>query len=317
VDSELLRQADWVLSKCGRPMAPRGANVVYIPKGFIVQAQVASLQNTLLTKEISGDTTWVLRSISTQSTATAYFQIQLPNGKYLTNSPQEIPPFTGFGSGRYLLTRELECPPGSKVQVTVNTQLNPGLVTSRFLLGGAYKYYAKSPNEQRPMVELASVMPRYWGDPNQNIMAPCWMQGMGPASIPGCRDEAFVYGDGVANFATATITAGVATGASQQVYIQTDNDTDFDARRMLIDVTTTGSAAGTWLAKLRAGSGYALNEDFIDVQRLLAGAMLGPRPWRIPQGDQVVVDLSLVDYSGTGTVTFACYLDGSRRRKVA
>jgi hypothetical protein len=314
VDSNLLRQADWVLSKCGRPLAPRGANVVYIPKSFIVQSQVATLSATILTKEISGDTTWVLRSIQTQSDATAYFQIQLPNGKYLTNSPQAIPPFTGFGSGRYLLTKELECPPGSKIQITVNTQLSAGQVTSRFLLGGAYKYYVKSPNEQRPSVELTSVMPRFWGDPNQNILAPCWMQGYGPETLPNCRDEKFTYTS--TPLITAVITAGVAANASTQAYVQIDNDTDFLCRRLLVDVTTTGSAAGTWLAKLRAGSGYALNDDFIDVQRLLAGAMLGPRPWSIAQGEQIVIDLLLVDYSGTGNVTFECYLDGARRRKL-
>ena len=314
MDNDILRQFDWVLSKCGRPLAPKGMNVVYLGKRFVVQAQVATTSATILTKEISGDTTFVLRSISTKSDITAYFQIQLPNGKFLTNSPQAIAPFAGFGFSRYINNDGLECPPGSKVQITINTELNPGQVTSRFVLGGAYKYYVKSPNEQRPAVEIASMIPRYWGDPNQNILAPCWMQGYGPATIPGCRDEYFNY---TSTVATATITSGVVTNGSQQVYAQIDNDTDFDCRRILVDIKKTGAAGGTWLAKFRAGSGYSLNDDFIDVQRLLAGAMLGPRPWKIPQGDEVIVDLLLVDAAGTGTLSFQANFDGQRRRRIA
>lgn len=318
MDSNLLRQADFILSKCGRPLAPKGVNVVYIPKLFVIQAQVPTAESTILTKEISGDTAWVLRSISVQSGLTAYLQIQLPNGKYLTNAPQAIPPFAGFGSSRYLFTQELEIPPGAKIQVTINTALNPGLTTTRVVLGGAYKYYVKSVNEQRPAVELSSMMPRYWGDPNQNIMAPCWMQGFGPETLPNCKDEAFIY---ESTIATASVVGGVATGASQQVFVQIDNDCDFVCRRLLFDITTaaiedTNTVAGTWLAKLRTGSGYALCDDFIDAQRLLAGAMLGPRPWNIAQGDEVIIDILLVDYSGTGTITFQCNMDGARRRKL-
>ena len=70
MDVQLLKQADVVLSKCGRPVAPLGMSAVCLYRGIPIQAVFpvtpASASQTI-TREISGDTTFLLRAISTTS----------------------------------------------------------------------------------------------------------------------------------------------------------------------------------------------------------------------------------------------------------
>src|ERR1039458_138129 len=118
MDIQLLTQADFVLSKCGRPVAPSGLAVVYIPKGFLVQQYfpITPLTATQsLTKEITGDTAWCLRAISMLTTAAGEVapatsisvQVQLPNGKFLISNLQDCLQIAGYGSYRYLFTKEI------------------------------------------------------------------------------------------------------------------------------------------------------------------------------------------------------------------
>src|ERR1035441_9047221 len=199
MDIQLLTQADFVLSKCGRPTAPSGLAVVYIPKGFLVQQYfpvTPATSTQTITKEIVGDTTWCLRAMSIQSTdATAIaLQVQLPNGKFLISNLQDCLQIAGYGSYRYLFTKELECPPGSKIQVTFQ-DTNTGVAQPlSMLFGGAYKYFMKSGASQLcPVQDLAARLPRVFGSPNQNIMAPAWQQGVGQTTPKGYKDQEWVY----------------------------------------------------------------------------------------------------------------------------
>src|ERR1039458_5019384 len=153
MDIQLLTQADFVLNKCGRPVAPSGLAMVYIPKGFLVQQYFGVAPATAtqtLTKEIVGDTTWCLRAMSIKTTdATAIsLQVQLPNGKFLISALQDCLQIAGYGSYRYLFTRELECPVGSKIQVTFQDTNTAVAQPLSILFEGAYKYWMKSGQSQ-------------------------------------------------------------------------------------------------------------------------------------------------------------------------
>ena len=67
MDVQLLKQADVVLSKCGRPIAPEGMSAVCFPRGIPIQVVFPvgpATPGQVVTKEISGDTTFLLRAIS-------------------------------------------------------------------------------------------------------------------------------------------------------------------------------------------------------------------------------------------------------------
>ena len=164
MDVQMLRQADDVLSKCGRPVAPSGASAVClrrkIPIQIVFTAAPGSTSQTI-TKEISGETTFLLRSISaTSSAATALLiQIQLPDGRFLLSNLADVLTFAGYGSWRWLLSEELECPPGTKITVTLVDQNTLVAQPIMLLFEGADRYLLRSarPGGQR----LASDLPRY------------------------------------------------------------------------------------------------------------------------------------------------------------
>lgn len=323
MDVQLLTQADFILSKCGRPVAPAGLSVVYVPKGFSIQQffPVSPLTPTqTVVKEITGDTAWCMRSIQfTSSTVTALsIQIQLPNGKFLISNLQDALQIAGYGSYRYVFTRELECPPGSRLQVTFQDTNTAVAQPMSILFDGAYKYFLKSGAQGLPPSEIyTGPLPRYTADPNQNIMAPCWQQGVGPKTPAGFLDQEYVY---AAPAKTAVPVAGPFT-ATQEITI--DSSSDFKARRLLFAVTADDTVNVltppiTILCRLRTGSGYALTDDYLDVATYVNGLTL-PKTWDLPAGDSVYIDMQLVNDNGgamgEGNVYLQTYIEGVKRYK--
>jgi hypothetical protein len=99
--------------------------------------------------------------------------------------------------------------------------------------------------------------------------------------------------------------------------IQIDPGYDFFVRRMLFDLQLAGTQAAPGaivLGKLRTGTGYVLNDNFIDLARYLCGAEYAGN-WKVRGGDSVFIDANLADVSGTGTATFQVHLEGYRRRR--
>ncbi len=311
---QLIRQSDFVLSKCGRYVPPVGS-VVYVPKGFLVQAVLPINSGQTFYKTITGDTTWCFRSIQFALSGIpplVHAQIMKPGGKFIFNGLLDLTQVAGYGSLRYLITNEIECPPGSKIQLTLDdTYLVPSDVQPVSLLcGGAYAYYLKDGIRSACVETEASKLPRIFGGVNQNIMAPCWMAGYGLRIPENVKADSFTYGNGVSNKATVTIGAVASTQAS----IQIDNDSDFHVRRFLFDVTkAAGVTGGTFLARIRNGSGYAFTDDFVDVAKFL-GSNYWAKGWDIRRGDQIEFDLMLVGGSGAGDISIECFADGERRR---
>ena len=320
-DVSLLRQADQVLSKCGRAIAPVGMSAVCFPRGIPIQAVFPVTPNSLsqtITREISGDTTFLLRAISTTSSATTALsiQIQLPNGRFLLSNLADVLTFAGYGSWRYLLTEDLECPPGTKITVTLvdtNTAVAQPIM---LLFEGADRYLLKGGHSGRP--ELASDLPRYRMNANQNIMAPCWMGGEGPETPLGYQDEEFTYCSEVDPLHPQFSIAVTATNPTGTLSIPIDQATDFLAYRLMFQQTVDGTVTlpGLFLGRMRDSSGYALMDDYLDLVGILNGAEL-PKGWRIEKGGQVLIDVELVGATGTGNAYLVAWLKGVRRRKVS
>jgi hypothetical protein len=309
-----IRSADRVLSACGRYVPPVGS-VVYIPKSFLLQAVLPTTSNQTFYKEITGDTTWCWRSISTALSGvppSLSALVMLPDGKVLSNALIDLTVVAGFGSNRYLISPEIECPPGSKIQVSMddNYMQASAVQPVSLLCGGAYAYYLKDGHPSVCPEKLASDMPRVVAGPNQNILAPCWMGGYGPSTPHGFEDEYFIYGDGTTNVGTITLGGILSTN----VTIQIANENDFHVRRFLFDVTkAAGVSAGRFLARIRAGSGYSFTDDYVDVSKYL-GSTPYAKGWDVKRGDQIEFDLVLVDGAGSGTITIECFADGCKRR---
>ena len=323
MEIQLLTQADFVLSKCGRPTAPGGLSVVYIKRGFMVQTFFAAnttAPTNQVTKEITGDTNWCLRYLQITSTAAQAISLQIlqPNGKFLISSLQDSLQIAGYGSYCLLFTKELECPPGSKIQVTFANTNTGSAQPIAIEFGGAYKYLLKTGAQTLcPVETIGQRLPRYFGNANQNIMAPAWMQGVSCPTPAGWQDQEFVYTTvpnplSTTNLPGSTVmpVAGPFQGLQE---IAIDQGSDFRCRRLLCAVDADNTVtAGTVLARIRTGSGYALTDDYIDVAQYLQSSPM-PIDWKINRGDSVFLDLQLVDYAGTGNIYFQTWLEGVKR----
>lgn len=310
MDIRLLPEADRLLSKCGRPLVGPGRNIVPIPYGILVQGTCANNSTNTLTKEIPGDVPFVIQAIQTTFSSGLYFNIQLPTGRYLFNVAQDVQQFDGFGSTSYPTVRGIECPPGSKIIVTMDASVLHLGSTQAFqlLFEGAYQFLMESKEETRAIEQYMSALPRYWGHGNQNILAPMWYYGFGPRTPDGCDDDRYRYfSQGVSIDVAAGPYSAVDTIAIQE-------SSDFIARRVLIDTRFTSTAQGTFLGRIRAGSGYALQDDLIDMGQYINGAPWA-HDWPIRAGEKLLVDLQLVDFTGTGFASITVILDGVRRKK--
>lgn len=321
MDVQLLTQADFVLNKCGRPVAPTGSSHVYIPHSIPVLQVFPSGATTLsqqITKTVVGDTTWCLRGLSMTTTDTTgapvsiKWNVMLPKGRFLLNDYQDVLQVGGYGSYRYTFTRELRCEAGTTIQCTFTDQNNSVVQPIAVLFEGAFDYLVRSSNPRIcPTNEIAATMPRIFGGTNQNIMAPPWMTGVGPKTPAGYRDDVFTYNSQPVSLDAAN---GPFTGIQQ---IPIDSSSNFRCRRVLVKISADNTVtAGTILARLRLGSGYALCDDYFDIARYI-GSVRMPKDWDLPAGDSVFVDLQLVDQTGTGNITIQTYLDGVKRRAVA
>ena len=327
---EYLRQAEAILNKCGRPQLPGGVSAVAIPKGFVLPMVLSPGGAITYTKEITTREPWVLRAISSDKASASLVgircQIQLPNGRFLFGgNGVDIGQLCWVGSWRWLQDPELRCEPGSKLQVTLTDTTSGGLAAStpvNLLFEGACLFFMQGGQVAAPSTR-ASSFPRYQGIVNENILAPAWMSNEGLLTPPGFVDEYFVYSTpdpvDVPTRTTWVITAGVVTLAPNPLpfEIQIDPGYDFFVRRMLFDLQLAGTQAAPGaivLGKLRAGTGYVLNDNFIDLARYLCGSEYAGN-WKVKGGDSVFIDANLADVSGTGTATFQVHLEGYRRRR--
>lgn len=311
---EILRAADLCLSKCGRPVAPSGMASVDIYAGLYYQTVVANQDTQQQPLEVSGETTFFLKAISAiQAPTLVYVQIGFPTGKNLQQALRQWNQGCGVGSNRYVLDAQdgVPCEPGTKIWITGDTSINnPGAAQSfSVLFEGAYRYYLKPGSSierrQSPVDQLAGF-PRIFKTANQNIMAPRWNshEYPGPAGA-----EWYTYVSLSASF----IVPSGGGGSNNKVVVPTENGYEFFLRRMYSVVTFAAATTGTPYIRIREGSGRKLTDDYVNLADLSGQALCDW--WRVSPGRDIVVDLAVMDSTGTGAVTVQYFFEGWRRRQ--
>lgn len=325
MDLELLRQADYCLSKCGKPVPPPGLSVVYLPRGVPVQITIAGTSQQSISREVTGDTDFELRSISmsVSSTVACYFQAQLPDGTFLLNTFIDISQIAGFGSGRYVFTKPLVCPPGTRFDLTWDTSL-PATGTTQpvmVLFEGADRYLLRGGKASKCPSAFAARLPRIFGEGNENILAPCWAQGFTPDPGDGYEYEDYMpVSIPVGTTGNVRVTGQppfnsipLAGPLTQTAVIQIDQTNDLLVRRFLFDIQADATVtAGEVMVRIRLGSGYSFTDDYVDVQQYVGAAPFA-KDLEVKAGDQIFFDLNVADNAGTGNFYFRAFADGMRR----
>src|SRR4051812_39501321 len=107
---EVLKQADFCLSKCGRSVPPSGFASVDIPHGILYQIDTPARANQQQPLTITGDTTFFLQAFSGMTAPNlVYVQFQFPNGRFQQQYLRQWNQCVGTGSNRYVLDQEIPC----------------------------------------------------------------------------------------------------------------------------------------------------------------------------------------------------------------
>lgn len=321
MDLELLKEADYCLSKCGRPIPPQGLSALYLYRGIPIQIQASMASQQSISREVTGETDWELRAISasTTSTVSLYLQIQLPNGNFLFSDLLDVSQIAGYGSARYLFTKPILCPPGTRLVLTFNTTLPSAAAIQPIMLvfEGADRYLLRGGQPSKCPEAFAAGLPRIEGTPNQNIMAPSWQQGFTLDMPPGWSLEPFTYSSRPIGQQPGNIAVALAGPLTDTCVVNIDQQNDFLVRRFLLYPTADNTVtAGTFLVRIRLGSGYAVTDDYLDAASYLGSAPF-PKDLEVKAGDQIFFDVQLVDGAGTGNMYFQAYAEGLRRRRAA
>jgi hypothetical protein len=255
----------------------------------------------------------MLRAISSYVTAPVGISLnfQFPDGKFLLHDISDIRAIAGYGSWKYPLTKERACPPGTKIVATAYDSTPATAQAVPLLLEGAYYFHVKDAGGSKAL-SLVSSLPRYTPGDNQNILAPCWQFGQGPQTPEGYQDDpgGFTYSS-----LQQAIDVGSTTAKNATLEVQIETASDFVVRNLWFAVSSDVTATGNVLVKVRSSKGYALTDDYV-LYNLINGVPQ-VKDWNLKAGDAIVVDLALVDYSGTGNVYVQVFANGAKRRKAA
>ncbi len=101
-------------------------------------------------------------------------------------------------------------------------------------------------------------------------------------------------------------------GTNSKVQIQTDQGYEFFLARFYSYFTFGEGASGTPYVRIREGSGRVWTDDYVNAAALSTQSL--PDWWRIPPGKDIIIDLAMVDFSGSEEVTVQYFFEGFRRR---
>lgn len=328
---ELLRQADYCLSACGRPVPPDSANTVLsLYRGIPIQVQLSTALSQTIARKVVGDTDFELCSISISSPVSAvlYLQVEMPDGSDFFSALIDVTQIEGYGSQRYVLSKPLICPLESRFIMTFNTSVPvaPNVQPVMVLFEGGDRYVLTGGQPVKYPLDFASGWSRIAGNGNENILAPSWAQGYTveppagwefepymPVSVPvvgGQPGTTLIPGQ--PPFLTFTV-GSITTGSA---VIQVDQTNDLQVRRFIFDINADPAVVlGTILVRITTGSGYTLTEDYLDAELYIGSSPLA-KPWDVTRGDQIFFECQLVQ-DGTsapgGNVYFRAFADGVRK----
>lgn len=353
---ELLTQADYVLTACGRPVPPKGYRFVDLPRviPFHFDTQFSAGPATPFNRTIANtaNTVFLTRGIVLNSS----FQVRLrwPSGRFLSsammfNDGQQASP-QGDGATMLSLTEEIPLDPDARVSVQISG-LNGGHAVD-LDLWGVLRYMLKEgdggagdrgrrgggdagasciigyPTLTRgnlagidlidDPIETLKQRPRYLCGPNQNIMAPEWALGnQCQLETPdGYQDEPFTF-----------FSQSIAIPANGEVYnvpvIVPGGGEDVVVKKLRFFTTYTEDYFSVPVLQLRLPNGYSMTGgDMIPVaydQNFIPNVFELPvfPTLRLQTGVRVILDAADMLVAGMGTATLVVQFVGVKRRKLS
>lgn len=304
MNTALLAQAGTILSKCGRRVIPP-ANLEFVDLEKKFLYQVLTPANAQITgyRDITGDAPFVCRAISAIQDALTWYRVQWPDGRFLQNGLVNLAPDAWASSFRRSLSREVICPPDSRIMVTTDTIIPAAGASNVALLFEGCVRYARD-RSTGELLALSSQQARYFGNPNMNILAPEMDLDLTFPEVPGSSAQ-YPNGFRQSEFRQSSPALVLSTpGGQGTVSIPASNAFDYLLRRVEFEVTFSenqGPVTGQVLVLVRDGSGFALSTDYVPVS-LLTNALL-PHYWCIAKGVALFFDFVFEGTTGTGTVT--------------
>lgn len=314
---QLLKQADFVLNACGRPVPPEGVSWVDIP-GLVGYTRF--IADPAGTTDISGvmhkqKVPFMLRAITAQAlprdTQGAYWRLRWGNGQYFQSALTSHAMAFGFGSNRQVMIPEVPWAPGDKMFVDLLNFTSAGGPSNGYtvvvMFEGVYRFPLSGGKVLNP-IDPASRYRQFVNVP-QNILAPEFMFGPScPSETPqGYQDEVCWYSSPTADLnIDGTVVSNVATVIS--------TDADFMIQEVWGNITAN-TGTGNIVVRMRRGDGYALSSNFLPIN-----SIQGPifPELKIKAGDSISWDGYVVDGGGSpgDTLTFQMLFKGVKRRRV-
>lgn len=304
----LIKQADYVLSSCGRPIPPPCFRWVDLPyqMSYIQVGLAGGTGVNAARVENKGKVPFMCRGVSILGTAIP-FRIWWPDGRNLEQI-LSVANFTGAGAGMRTLQPEVQIEPGGKI--IIETQPTNADTLTEFYFWGVLRHLLSADGSEPPPYNPdISRAPRIIGGPNQNLMANEWQRGdqCGADTPAGFLDEPFTLQSiAIANpVGSATIDIAVEIPADCDYFVIRN----IQYNSVADDTVTAGRAC----VAIRMPDGYSLtNGDYI------------PSDWTgpifpvlvEPTGGRMVLDVADMDATGTGNITTVVQFDGAKRRKL-
>jgi hypothetical protein len=334
---ELLKEADYILDACGRPVPPPGFKFVDLPRviNFTTIVPGAGPVATQFRVTNNAKTLFLCRGIST--TPAVPYRIKWPNGRFFDQNPFDGQLPAGRAGTMLAFDREQPIEKGARIGVEhvggpwVTPPPPTGPVSIdfwgvlRYLIKevddgaeppGNYcivGYPAKARSQKTgswklslvddPITALESI-PRYMCGPNQNIMAPEFLLGDGSwwPTPAGCTDESF-------SFFSDPITVTVNDASYGHVVIVPGHDKVIVKRwrtRTTWAVETTGIPA----VSMRLPNGYSITGG--DFMPMVYDWMPFFPTLGVTAGTRIVLDVTNVGGVGT-TLTTVVEFEGVKR----
>lgn len=305
-----LQEADYVLSRCGRPLPPAGYRWVDLTR-VIPYRRVVPAANTQFSDRVVNlaNTVFLARCVFVK-TGTLSFRIKWPNGHYLERNISEFNPVSP-GQAAIALEPEIQIDPQGKIEIDVSATLSGEITTDtiQIYIVGALRYLLKAVGDEPPPYKLSlSHAPRVRRNADQNIMAPEWLLGdqCYPETPAGYWDEPY-----------SQLSPSMVVAVGQMVpdfTVLFPGDADVVIRRVtFIEKQDAGVLTGFAAYNIRFPDGYSpTGGDFIS--SFWAGSWLPSM--KISRGARAFIDMSTVDSTGVGNFTTTIRFDGVKRRKL-
>lgn len=328
---ETLREADYVLSVCGRPTPPPGHRFVDLPRVIPFHFDIsAGTPATPFNRSIANTSPTLFLCRGVSISAQWAMRVKWPSGRFLSQqflqaSDGAAPEITPNGGGAmFAFNKEVGINADGRITIQIAPPPFGGGSSVDAFFWGVLRYLLNVKGDGAGVVETIpdpvqelERRPRLVCGPNQNIMAPEFLLGnqCTPETPDGFQDEPYTF------FSPAIVIP--FEGEVFNVAVIVPGSDDFILRKLRFRVTFTAPlVSAVPVLQIRLPNGYSLTGgDYIPV---LADGSVSPYcselpvfpTLRIPVGQRIILDAAdMVAVGGGGSSTLTVEFDGVKRRR--